>query len=41
MVQLLVEELLVSDTPKGEVRIGLPIHAAGWLFPEFYPVMSR
>ena len=38
---LLEEGLLVSDTPKGEVRLGFPIHAAGWFFPELYPaVMS-
>ncbi|WP_318557061.1 Fic family protein [Geobacter anodireducens] len=36
--QLLAEGLLVSDTPKGEVRIGFPIHAAGWFFPELYPL---
>jgi Fic family protein len=34
--QLLQEELLVSDSPKGEVRIGFPVHAAGWYFPELY-----
>jgi len=39
--QLLAEGLLVSDTPKGEVRLGLPIHAAGWFFPELFPVLSR
>jgi Fic family protein len=41
LAQLVAEGLLVSDTPKGEVRIGFPIHAAGWFFPELYPVMSR
>lgn len=39
--QLITEGLLVSDSPKGEVRIGFPIHAAGWFFPELYPVLSR
>ncbi|AMV73202.1 Fic family protein [Desulfuromonas carbonis] len=39
--QLISEGLLVSDTPKGNVRIGLPIHAAGWFFPELFPVLSR
>ena len=34
--QLLQEELLVSDSPKGKVRIGFPVHAAGWYFPELY-----
>jgi len=33
----LEEGLLVSDSPKGEVRLGFPIHAAGWYFPELYP----
>ncbi len=37
---LLEEGLLVSDTPKGEVRLGFPIHAAGWFFPELYPVLA-
>ena len=41
LAQLVAEGLLVSDTPKGEVRIGFPIHAAGWLFPDLYPVLSR
>jgi Fic family protein len=41
LAQLAAEGLLVSDTPKGEVRIGFPIHAAGWFFPELYPVLSR
>ena len=41
LAQLVAERLLVSDTPKGEVRIGFPIHAAGWFFPELYPVLSR
>ncbi len=41
LAQLLAEGLLVSDSPKGEVRIGFPIHAAGWFFPELYPVLSR
>jgi Fic family protein len=41
LAQLAEEGLLVSDTPKGEVRIGFPIHAAGWFFPELYPVLSR
>ncbi len=38
---LLEEGLLVSDTPKGEVRLGFPIHAAGWFFPELYPTQAR
>ena len=39
--QLIVERLLVSDTPKGDVRLGFPIHAAGWFFPDLYPTLSR
>jgi len=39
--QLIAEGLLVSDTPKGDVRLGFPIHAAGWLFPNLYPTLSR
>lgn len=39
--QLLDEGLLVSDTPKGEVRLGFPIHAAGWFFPDLYPSLSH
>lgn len=38
---LLEEGLLMSDTPKGEVRLGFPIHAAGWYFPDLYPTVSR
>jgi Fic family protein len=39
--QLLKEEILVSDTSKGEVRLGFPIHAAGWYFPDLYPTSAR
>ena len=39
--QLIREGLLVSDTPKGDVRLGFPIHAAGWFFPDLYPSLSR
>ncbi len=38
---LLEEGLLVSDSPKGEVRLGFPIHAAGWFFPDLYPTLAR
>ena len=41
LAQLVAEDLLVSDAPKGEVRIGFPIHAAGWFFQELYPVLSH
>ena len=37
--QLISEGLLVSDTPKEEVRIGFPNHAIGLFFPEMYPVL--
>ncbi len=39
--RLIVEGLLVSDTPKGDVRLGFPIHAAGWFFPDLYPTLYR
>jgi Fic family protein len=39
--QLLTEGLLLSDTPKGDVRLGFPIHAAGWFFPDLYPSLPR
>jgi Fic family protein len=39
--QLIGEGLLVSDTPKGDVRLGFPIHAAGWFFPDLYPTLFR
>ena len=39
--QLIAEGLFISDTPKGEVRLGFPIHAAGWFFPDLYPTLSR
>ena len=39
--QLTDEGLLVSDTPKGGVRLGFPIHAAGWFFPDLYPALPR
>jgi Fic family protein len=39
--QLLEEGLLVSDSPKGEVRLGFPIHASGWYFPELYPTTAK
>lgn len=35
---LLEEGLLVSDTPKGPVKMGFPAHAASYLFPDLYPV---
>ncbi|MBU4566374.1 MAG: Fic family protein [Proteobacteria bacterium] len=35
--QMLEEGLLVSDTPKGPVRLGLPTHFAQYLFPDLFP----
>lgn len=37
LAQLLDEGLLLSDSSKGFVRMGFPIHTTGWLFPELYP----
>lgn len=34
---LVKERLLVSDSPKGPVRLGLPAHAVPYLFPDLYP----
>lgn len=34
---LLKEGFLVSDTPKGKVRAGFPVHALGSLLPNLYP----
>ena len=31
------EKLLVSQTPKGPVRLGLPMHAVGFYFPQLFP----
>lgn len=35
--QLLEEGLLLSDMPKGPVRLALPTHFAGYLFQNLYP----
>ena len=41
VLQTLLEEgLVVSDSPKGPVRIGFPTHAAGYWFPDLYPAES-
>ena len=37
MSDLLKEGLLVSETPKGPVRLGLPVHAVPYLLPGLYP----
>ncbi|CAN5749001.1 Fic family protein [soil metagenome] len=34
---LFQEGLLVSDSPRGAVRLGFPTHAAGYWFPDLYP----
>lgn len=34
---MLKKELLVSDTPKGPVRVGLPLDALAFYFPRLYP----
>lgn len=39
--QLLDEGLLVADMPKGPVRIAIPTHLAGYLFPDLYPAQAR
>jgi hypothetical protein len=36
--QLLKERSLVSDSPKGAIRFGIPTHMAGYLFPDLYPI---
>jgi Fic family protein len=38
--QLLSERLLVSDSPKGAVRLGIPTQVAAYLFPDIYPRLS-
>jgi len=40
IAQLLKDGLLVSDTPKGELRIGLPLNALNILLPNLYPEAS-
>lgn len=35
--ELVAEGLLVSDSPKGKVRAGFPVHALGSLLPNLYP----
>ena len=34
---LLKEELVVSDSPKGRVRLGFPVKAVGYYLPRLYP----
>ena len=35
--QLLKESYLVSNSPKGSVRLGFPVSAVGYYFPRLYP----
>jgi Fic family protein len=35
--QLLDDRLLVSDSPKGPVRLGFPVHCVADFFPKLYP----
>lgn len=35
--QLVAEGFLISDTPKGKLRVGFPVHALGSLLPNLYP----
>lgn len=37
LAQLLKDRLLLSDSPKGNVRIGLPLDSLHLLFPNLYP----
>lgn len=37
LADLVSEGFLVSDTPKGKVRAGFPVHALGSLLPNLYP----
>jgi Fic family protein len=37
LAQILKEGMLVSDSPKGRVRLAIPTHMAGYLFPDLYP----
>lgn len=34
---LVLEGFLVSDTPRGKIRVGFPMHALGSLLPNLYP----
>jgi hypothetical protein len=36
-----LQDLALEVTPKGEVRMGFPIHAAGWIFPDLFPALFR
>ena len=38
LAALITEDLLVSDTPKGNVRMNFPLKVVGDLFPHLYPL---
>jgi hypothetical protein len=35
--RLIEDRLMVSDLPKGPVRLGFPVKAVGYYFPRLYP----
>jgi hypothetical protein len=35
--ELLIKRLVVSESPKGPLRLGFPSEAAGYYFPNLYP----
>lgn len=37
LTHLIQEELIVSDTPKGKIRMNFPLKIVGDLFPQLYP----
>ena len=37
LAALVKEKLLLSDTPKGPIRLGLPVHVVGYYFPQLFP----
>ena len=41
LADLVSEGFLVSDTPKGKIRVGFPVHALGSLLPNLYPAGER
>jgi len=38
LAQLVAEKILLSNMPKGPVRLAFPTHIAGYLFPDLYPM---
>ena len=39
--KLLADRLLVSDTPYGPVRFGMPLNSLGMIFPNLYPEVDQ